>query len=279
MPGLSPKSIFGFYFDFVADASTFGVFPMNWRINMHVRQIIAGIAILCSLVSAEATATQIMTIPVSENAYVYKAASTTDQNDYESLIIKTSGTDSNTRLIYLRYDLSALPSNLGQITSAQLRLYHTKTQNGTLTNTVSLYGLPDGSSELGWTNALTYSTRPDGTANIPNTNTTTALSSLGISDADNGSIITLGSTTDWVSFLSADTNGQATFILGGEAGLSISSFASRTNTSGYPIPELTVEYTLLPPVPEPSTALLAFCGVVGLRKLRRRGSNRRAQAS
>lgn len=166
-----------------------------------------------------------------------------------------------------------MPANLDEIVSAQVRLHHSSTVNDT-TNTVSLYGLLNGGSETSWTNALTYNTRPDGTGNIPNANTTSVLSSLGISTADNNSVITLGSTANLVSFLAADMNDQVTLIVGGAPNAAITTFASLTNTSGFLIPELTIEFTELIPAPEPSTALLMLLGLVGLRKRCRRKSSR-----
>lgn len=237
---------------------------------MKFRTLIATVATLCLLASAhQAAATQIMSLPLLENAYVLKSAGTTDQNESESLTIKSSGTDGNARMAYLRFDLSGLPSNIDQIESAQLRLHHVSTVNATA-NTVSLYGLLNGGSETSWTNALTYSTRPDGTANIPNGNTTGLLSSVNITTANNNSVITLGSTPDLISFLEADDNGQVTLILGGAPTAAITSFASLTNTSDRLIPELTIQFSEVTPIPEPSSALLTLIGLIGLRTLRRK---------
>jgi len=193
-------------------------------------------AILCVLLIAAAVgpAWGETVITASNNAFVAKGAPTTDQNEAESLLVKSDGGNSLSRFAYMRFDVSGrnaqdtvfLDLNLVSVASDAVRL--------------DVWLLNDGTAgETTWNSGMTWDTRPDGTTALPNANTT-AVNSYGSNTA--GIISIPIPAALWPSILSGDSNNEITLILSNDAGNSsgISTFSSIGNTGGYLKPRLRV---------------------------------------
>jgi autotransporter-associated beta strand protein len=178
-----------------------------------------------------------------------------DQNDAETLTTKRLN-DSNTRIAYLRFDLSlfdAAPEDVSLVT-LQLQL----TGGGVAGDTLKIFGLNDGAlgndgitSETNWTNVLVWNNQPAGTvanavAALPNANTVDLLDSPLAFDTATGIKTFSISLTKFQSFLGGDTNDQLTLLFVNTANAN-PTWASATNTGGNLKPTLHLEYT--PSVP------------------------------
>lgn len=241
---------------------------MGFQSVRFLRGVLACCMVCFLGVSARAA---IIDLPTTANAYVLRSAATTDQNEAETLVTKGTGTDNtNTRLIFLRFDTSSLflePAN--ELVSAVLRLYHVSTSSGTPSHTLQVYGLVNGAGETTWTNSMTWDTRASGTTNIPNSNTTSSFGSLPVSNTTPaGEINVTLDAASFSSFLNANTNNEITLILGTtNSGSPNTNLASLTNTSGFLVPTLQLN---VQPIPEPGTfALLGIAGGLALLRWRR----------
>jgi fibronectin-binding autotransporter adhesin len=183
------------------------------------------------------------------DAYVLRSAATTDED--ESQVLNTKGlNDSNTRIAYLRFDLTSLLSaySVSDIQTVTLRLYMTGTSSA---NQVWVYGLDDsvnGVSDSTWTSAMTWNTQPARTTSpndipqsssaLPNTNTTGVLGLTSFTTTVGEVDITLDPTA-FKAFLTADSNHQITLLFHNSAGIN-AGWASISNTSGFLVPTLQV---------------------------------------
>lgn len=218
---------------------------------------------LAAMAASSTQALAVYNIAASDNAFVRNNANAAiDQDESEILLIKSNGSNTNSRLTYLRFDVSSLSGyEAGADASLSLQLI-----NGVLADTFYLYAIDDGlATETSWDSSLTWNTRPDGTANLAvatgNTNTSSQLASFAY-DGTPGISMTFDLTGVLDGLLTADTNDQISFVIASVS--ENTTFASLTNTGGdgpggvapYAVPTLTV-------VPEPS----AYAMLVGLLSL------------
>ncbi len=188
-------------------------------------------------------------IGASANAYVLRSAATTDEDESQSLNTKGLN-DSNTRIAYIRFNLSSLLSfySINDIQSVTLRLYMTGTSAA---NTVWVYGLRDtinGTNDSVWTSNMTWNTQPARTGSpndipqsataLPNTNTTSALGITTFGPA-NGEVDISLNLSSFQAFLAADSNQQITLLFFNSAAIN-AGWASISNTSGFLVPTLQI---------------------------------------
>lgn len=192
------------------------------------------------------------------------------------LIVKNPGTANRfARKAYFRFDLSALTG--GPVTEASLSW---TVQSNNLTSgsfTVSVYGLMDGigenwiegdggtdnspAGEMVWSNAPANIV----SSGINFTSDATLLGTFTVNSTDTvGARVTFASNPALVSFLNADTDNLATFMLArSEGGSPNLGFYSKEFTPG-----VTSDEPALAIIPEPGT--LTLLGAGGLLVLRRR---------
>ena len=188
-------------------------------------------------------------IAASANAYVLRSAPTTDEDESQTLGTKGLN-DSNTRIAYLRFNLSSLLGSysITDIQAVTLRLYMTGTSSA---NTVWVYGLDDtinGTNDSVWTSTMTWNTQPalTGPPNnipqsataLPNTNTTGLLGMTTFGPA-NGEVDISLNLSSFQAFLTNDSNQQITLLFFNSAGIN-ASWASISNTSGFLVPTLQI---------------------------------------
>ena len=224
------------------------------------------------------------------DAFVQFGAGTTNYGGASDLTIKYGGNDTagTNRKAYVRFDLSELNF---PISDASLTLA-VGINNGGSTNTtpqnftLNLYGLNDGTtagadvlgedwdeSTITWNNGPANIVAGEGAGNSVKTGTGTAdggeavlIGSFSVtSEQTTGSIVIAASGPDLVNFLSADTDGQVTFIItrtgwtsnGGtpnpSQGGSNLTFRSKENTTNHQAPTLT-----LTPGTEDGVPILSF---------------------
>jgi hypothetical protein len=176
-------------------------------------------------------------LEASDNAFVYKGAATTDQDESQSLRVKSDGADPNTRLAYLRFDVSGVATNAGDSVFLDINLTTVASDAVRL----DVWSLNDAvATETTWGSGLTYNTRPDGTGNVPNGNTGgTAIGVHGY--VGTGQISIPISNATFMSLMAGDTNDELTFILANDTDANDVSFVSSLdNTGGNPTPTLRV---------------------------------------
>lgn len=217
-----------------------------------------------SMIAIFCAQSEAATIIASDNAFVRNNANATiDQDESEVLLVKSNGSNINSRLTYLRFDVTALSGYVaGTDASLSLQLIA-----GVLSDTFYLYAVNDGvATETSWNSSLTWNARPDGTGNLAvatgNANTSSLLASFSY-DGTPGISMTFDLKDKLAGLLAADTNGELTFVISSVS--ENTSFASLTNTGGdgpggtapYPVPTL---YT----IPEPSSFALLGFGLLGI---------------
>ncbi len=171
----------------------------------------------------------------------------------------------NTRKAYLRFDLAALGG--ASVTAAELQLTFSGADPGDVDSNLRLWGLPDGDPGEGWgEDTLTWNNAP---RNNQDSNTTsgTFLANF-VRPADTPVLDVLSvSSTDLVTFLNADSDGQVTLMITGTGASGLDGIfnafnAKESTAGGAPTLELTV--------PEPSGAALLSLGVLALSALQPR---------
>jgi hypothetical protein len=211
------------------------------------------ITLVSSLTLLSVGSVNATSITASTNDFVKK--NNEDQDSSEKFVFKTMTTDSTSRYAYIRFDLStALKSELTNASSVTLDMYQLATDkwNGDILQIYSLNDLANASpgsstTESTWGTNLTWSTRPDGTSTLNNSNTTWLTTTRQISIIDNNTTVSFAlDKTALNTLIAADTNNQITLILGSDKDTAGNSFASVTNTSDFPVPTLRTSY------PEPS---------------------------
>src|SRR4051812_18804346 len=102
--------------------------------NIRIKVLLAVLAVSPAVVFGQVT----NSIPASANAYVFRGSSSSDQSEAQTLSTKRLD-DSNTRIAYVRFNLTSFLTNypVVNITSARLRLYYT----GGASDTVKVYGV------------------------------------------------------------------------------------------------------------------------------------------
>ena len=174
----------------------------------------------------------------SDNAFTLRSAANTNQNDSQTLLVKSNGGDGNSRFAFFRFDLSSLDDR--EIASGMLNLYFKSSNQGN--ETLSVHVVPEGSAETTWGAGLTWNGQPSvsggaiGTYSLNTSGEAGSAISIGLASLD--------------SLLDEDSNGEITLRLTASGGGSIS-FASSGNTGGFSKPTLTVEY--LPDLPISAT--------------------------
>jgi autotransporter-associated beta strand protein len=207
------------------------------------------------------------TIPASANAYVYRGSASSDQSEAQTLSTKRLN-DSNTRISYVRFDVSSfLSSNsIANLTGARLRLYYA----GGVSDTIKVHGLLDanmsGVSDGAWSGNMTWNNQPAKTASpndipgttsgLPNDNTTAQLGSQSFASTAGEVSISLSVGT-LQQLLLADSNQQITLLFY-TSGNNTPGWASIANTSGFLVP--TLELVALPSAGPP--ALLTWDGTL-----------------
>lgn len=211
-------------------------------ISRSVTALVAGfVAVQC----ARADITN--TIPASANAYVLRSDTSGDQSETQSLATKRLN-DSNTRISYVRFNVSSFLSNypIANITSARLRLYFV----GGAADSVKVWGLnnvnANGISDGAWTGSMTWNTQPARTSSpddipnsataLPNANTTAQLGSQSYGTTADEVDISLNVAT-LQSLLLADNNAQITLLFCNN-GSTTPGWASLSNTNAFLVPTL-----------------------------------------
>jgi fibronectin-binding autotransporter adhesin len=198
-------------------------------------------------------------IPASANAFVLRSSGGTVQDASQSLSTKRLN-DSNTRVAYLRFDLTSFfnAHSTNDIQSARLRLFQT---SGTVSDTVRVFGLndvvtnadlwPDGRADSVWSQTTMVFTNQPASTNklgqvaqsasaLPNPNTTPLLGSQGIVAAPPSVEVDISlDPQTLINFLAADTDKQITLIFHNTANNG-PSWASISNTSGNLVPTLEI---------------------------------------
>ncbi len=191
--------------------------------------------LLCLAMAVPATAAS---ITASDNAFVRKNQATTDQDETEQLMIKSNGTNSYSRIGYLRFDTSGLTVNATDTVTLDINVEAIGTGNS---NTLNVWSLNNGvSGETTWNSGLTWNTRPDGTGNVP-TASLTALTSYGYTSTGNVRISVPAST--FQTLLANDTNNEVTLVLSNNSSHNTAQtrFSALGNTGGYLEPTLRVD--------------------------------------
>src|SRR5581483_7024020 len=188
-----------------------------------------------SALAVKADTTEIV---ASQNAYVLRSSATADQDESQTLSTKRLN-DSNTRVAYVRFDLTSFLAthNISGITTATLRLYESES---TASDTMKVYGLDStigGTNEFDdlWTNTMTWNNQPCGNiansaSGLPTNTTTIALASQAIPVATAEMDITL-SLADFKSFLTTNGDAKITLVFHNTASATPSA-ASIDNTGG-----------------------------------------------
>jgi len=162
--------------------------------------------------------------------------------------------NNNTRISYARFNLGSFfaSHSLAGITQAKLRLYIPAATSGG--GTLNVYGLLDNfgdtpGADSNWSSvSLTWNNQPAKSASpndipisssaLPNTNTTAIIGSGSIPGTASEFDVTFNLSA-FTNFLSADSNGQVTFLFV-NTGSSQINFASQANTGGYLQPTLEI---------------------------------------
>jgi hypothetical protein len=190
------------------------------------------VAVLLSMVMAAPAAAAMIT--ASDNAYVRKSQG--DQDEAEQLWVKSNGSNTNSRLAYLRFDTTGLTVNANDAVFLDLNLEAI----GSAANLLNVWSLNNGvAGETTWNSGLTYATRPDGAGNVP----TAGLSALSSHDyVSAGSISIPIDTSTFQTLLAGDTNEEVTLVLsnnGSDSG-GVTRFSALGNTGGNLEPALRV---------------------------------------
>jgi hypothetical protein len=199
---------------------------MIWRRTALLSILIGGSAFF---VSAEV-------ITAVDNAYVRKGVPDTDQDDSSRLLLKSNGSNGESRLAYLRFITSGLIINSNDVIFLDLHL----TLFGADASKLDVWALNNNASgETGWTAAMTWNTQPAGITSLPHASVS-PVCSWGYGDT-NGQLSIHISTSLFQTLLANDTNGQLTFILSNNSGSSdIPQFASIGSTGGLIKPRLRI---------------------------------------
>jgi len=161
------------------------------------------------------------------------------------------------RVPFLRFDISVIPSG-ETVSGATLSWFHEAGGSGF---DVDVFGVVDGvTGEGNWTaSGLTYNSAPGfSTANYPNPDRnhtageTTFLGSVSVTGSGSHSLSSAGLR----SFLNADTNGVATFILEAQEAASGQDFYNNISSAENSTASQRPQLQLLTVVPEPTTLLI-----------------------
>lgn len=191
--------------------------------NPSLRIVPLALAVAAALLwPGAARADQNTDIIASDNAFVLRSSATTDQSEATTLTTKRLN-DSNTRIAYLRFNLSSFLGTYtaDDITAVSLILNYTSA----FAETVRGYGLLETNTasvvDSAWTGVMTWNTQPARTTTpndipnsstaLPNANTTQLLFSQAI-PAASGLITFNLSLAEFKALLAADNNDQVTIL-------------------------------------------------------------------
>ena len=182
------------------------------------------------------------TIIASDNAYVRTGQG--DQDESQQLWVKSNGGNSNSRLAYLRFDVTGLPGDDTVAATLDLNLEVIASD----ADRFNVWALNDGAAETAWNSTLAYSARPDGTANLPNSNVTF----LGTHTYGSTGLISVPVTAGFRNALANDTNDEVTLILSNDSGntVGVTRFSALGNSGSLPEPSLTVTVQNAEVIPE-----------------------------
>ncbi|MEM9398681.1 MAG: hypothetical protein AAF984_00590 [Verrucomicrobiota bacterium] len=187
-----------------------------------------------------------VSIVATENAFSRVIGE--DRNESETLQVRRhyTATGVHDRLSYLRFDVSSLLPQITQasdIVSATLTLHRINTTSASVEN-LHVSALLDGVSETAWTAVMGPADRPHGTGSVSaneGITVTSPLGSLPIAAGETGDLSIQLSASDLFALLQTDTNNEITLVLSAAGPIALIKFASITNTSGLPVPTLTVD--------------------------------------
>lgn len=172
----------------------------------------------------------------SDNAFVLRSSATADQDESTTITTKRLN-DSNTRIAYVRFDLTSFfaTHTVNGLTAVTLRLY----QTSAIADTMRVYGLDSsigGTNEFDdvWTGSMIWNNQPAGlianaAAGLPTNTTSGVLGTLAMSAAAGEVDIPL-TLADFKSYLTTNGNAKITLLFHNTGNNNIN-FASLGNTS------------------------------------------------
>src|SRR6185369_1413962 len=220
------------------------------KIRLFQRFIFTSVLAAAAFFPASIVRADTVEVTPSANAFVLRSAADTDQLGDSTTLSTKQMNDSNTRIAYVRFDLTSFLAthSIAGITAVNLRLFK-QSANAATVNIYGLNSIIGGTNEFDnmWTNIMTWNGQPAKTAapndipktgtTLPNANTTPALASTSYGTTNNVEISFPLSLADFKSFLA--TNGDANISLLFFSTTSVQTdWASRDNTSGFLVPTL-----------------------------------------